>query len=48
MVMLCGDIIDEYTSKEEKEEVFEALGKLSNTTKCILCLWKSRFKKILV
>ena len=31
-VMLCGDIIDEYTSKEEKEEVFEALGKLSNTT----------------
>lgn len=32
-VMLCGDIIDEYTTPQERVETFETLGELSKTSK---------------
>lgn len=31
LVVLCGDIVDERTSKEEMEEAFQVLGQIKNT-----------------
>lgn len=33
IVMLCGDIVDEYTTDKQRKEVFEILGQLAKTSK---------------